>query len=172
MSLISLATADGSRGDFCVRETSSISAVSVSFASPSTASAQATSLLTSAASSVAWMMVLPLRHRDAVIRRREAAADAEDEVGFFQEMMHRRRNREAARAERQRVRLGERALALQAGGDRNREQFGELPQLAPRFRPMHALAGVKHRAFRGEQHLRGLADRVGIGTGAQRRETT
>ena len=108
------------------------------------------------------------RHRDAEIRLREAAADAEDEVALLEEVMHRRRDREAARAERQRVRFGKRALALQAGGDRNGEQLGELLQLAPGFRPVHALARIEHRALGGEQHFRGFAHRIGIGTGAQR----
>jgi len=89
-------------------------------------------------------------HRDAEVRLRERAADAEDDVRLFQEMMHRRRDREAPGAQRQRMRFGKRALALQAGGDRNGEQFGELLELAPRFRPMHALAGIEHRPLGGE----------------------
>ena len=103
------------------------------------------------------------RHRDAEVRLRERAADAENEVRLFEEVVHRRRDREATRAERERMRFGKRALALQAGGDRNGEQLGELLQLAPRFRPVHALARIEHRAFRREQHFRRLADRIRIG---------
>ena len=66
------------------------------------------------------------------------------------------------------MRLGERALARQRRADRDGEQLGECFQLGPALRPVHALAGVDDRPLGGEQHLRRLADRVRIGSGAQR----
>ena len=62
-----------------------------------------TSLLRSAGSSVAWMIVLPGRHRHAVVRGGEAAADAEDHVGASRKIVDRLRDRAPAGAERQRV---------------------------------------------------------------------
>ena len=109
------------------------------------------------------MMVLPCRHRDAEVGLGEAAADAEDHVGFSEELMHRRGIASAAGAERQRMVLRERALALQAGGDRNLEQLGQLLQLVPGLRVVHALAGVDHRPLGVEQQLRGLVTCTGSG---------
>ena len=45
---------------------------------------------------------------------------------FVEEVVHRLRHGVAARAERQRMVLGERALAAEAGGDRDGQQLGEL----------------------------------------------
>ena len=67
---------------------------------------------------VAWMTVLSLGNGIPKPRRAERAPDAEHHVAVPQEVDHRLRVRAAARAERQRVGLGERALALEAGRDR------------------------------------------------------
>ena len=75
------------------------------------------------------MMVLPFGIGDAEVRLGEGAADAEDQVGFLQEVMHGRRAGEAAGAERERVRFRKCAFAAKAGGDGNGEQFGEPLQL-------------------------------------------
>ena len=48
----------------------------------------------------------------------------------LQEVVHRLRDGAAARAERQRMRLGEGALAPEAGHDRALQQLGQLPQPA------------------------------------------
>ena len=73
------------------------------------------------------------------LRRREAAADAEDHVGVAEEVVDRLRDRAAAGAERQRVRLGERALALEARRDRApraaRPARGAAPTPARSARP-------------------------------------
>ncbi len=106
------------------------------------------------------------RHLDAEVGLGERAADAEDQVRLVEERAHRLRDGEAAGAERQRMRLGEGALALEAGGDGDREQLGQLLELGPGFRPVHALAGVDDRPLGGDQHLGGFGDGVEVGAGA------
>ena len=105
-------------------------------------------------------------HREIALG--EAAADAEDQVGFAQELMHRSGHGEAAGAERKRVRFGECALAFETGGDGDGEQLGQLLQLAPGFCPVHALAGIKDRALGLDEHLGGFANGNGIGPGTRR----
>ncbi len=111
---------------------------------------------------------LPLRHLHAEVGLGEAAADPEDQVGLVQEVPHRLRQGEAARAQRQGVRLGEGALALEAGADRDRQQLRQLAQLVPGLRPMDTLAGIDHRPPCLHQHRRRLAHGLGIGAAAQR----
>ena len=118
------------------------------------------------------MMVLPFGMCDAETGLREAAADAEDQVRLVQEVMHGRRHGEAAGAERERMVLGKRALARQAGADRDRQQFGQPLQLVPGLRPMHALPGIEHRPLGGDEHLGGLAHRFHIGAGRMARAGT
>ena len=108
------------------------------------------------------------RHLDAEVGLRERAADAEDQVRLVEEGAHRLRDGEAARAERQRMRLGKGALAAEAGRHRNGQQLGQLLELAPGLGPMHARAGVDHRPLGGDQHLGRFADGVGVGAGADR----
>ena len=88
---------------------------------------------------------LAARHLDAEIGLGEGAADAEDHVGLGEEFRHRARHGETARAERQRMRLGEGRLAAEARGDGDGEPLGEPLQLRPRLGVMHALAGIEHR---------------------------
>ena len=64
--------------------------------------------------------------------------------------------------------LGERALALEARRDRRLEQLGELAQLRPRPRVVHALARVDHRPLGGDQRARPRAT-TSRGSGALRR---
>ena len=69
--------------------------------------------------------------------------------------------RAGGRPERQRVVLGERALAVQGRGDGDAGQLGQLDQLGGRPRVEHALAGQDHRVARGGQAPRGLGYVVG-----------
>ena len=77
------------------------------------------------------MIVLPggMPHPEA--GQREAAADAQDDVGLGQEALDRPGVRPPAAAERQRVILGEGALALDGGGDRDVPGLGQGLQLGP-----------------------------------------
>ncbi len=83
----------------------------------------------------------------------EPTADGDDEVRLGREFLRLqgavRRAREAADAERQRVRLGEHALRVQRGRDRQREQLRELAELRRRARAARARADVEVRALRG-----------------------
>ena len=79
------------------------------------------------------------REANAVVGRREARADAEHEIGLRDVHRDGARQRSAARAERQRMVLGERALAFEARRDRRLEQLGDGLELGPRFRVVHAL---------------------------------
>ena len=94
---------------------------------------------------------LALRHGYAVVGGGEAAADAQDHIGIPQELEDRFGDGSAARAERQRMRLGERALALQARGDRTLEQLGERLELRPGLGVVDALPGVDHRPLGGDE---------------------
>ena len=111
-------------------------------------------------------VVRTLGHLQAEAGLGEGATDAEDDVGVSQELVHRLGEGAAAGAERERVRLGEGALALQRGGDRRLEQLGQLPELVPGPGVVDALAGVDHGALGVDQRLRGLARVCRIGTGA------
>ncbi len=110
-----------------------------------------------------------LRHGDAEVGLPKAAADAEDQVRFLEEVVHRTRNGETARTERQRVRLGKGALAFQAGANGNGKQLGQRLEFVPGLRPMHALAGVEHGPLRLHKHRRGLAHGLQVGTRSQAR---
>ena len=102
---------------------------------------------------------LALRHLHAVVRRGEAAADAEDHVGVVQELADGLRDRASARAERQGVRLRERALALEARRDRALQELGKRPEPLPRLGVVDPLTRVDHRALGGHEDPRDLADR-------------
>ena len=69
--------------------------------------------------------------------------------------------------ERQRVRLGERALPLEAGRDRALEELGERPEAFPGLGVVHALTGVDDRALRRHEHPSDLAHRDRIGRDAR-----
>src|SRR5689334_14367487 len=83
---------------------------------------------------------------DAEVRLGERAANADDQVGVGDKMVHWLRHRIATRAERQGMVLGERALAAQAGGDRRTKQFGKGAKLWPCLGPLHARASVDQRS--------------------------
>src|SRR5438093_1593043 len=67
-------------------------------------------------------------HRDAVVGRGEATADAEDQVGVRQEVVEVLSDRPSARAERQVMGLRERALALEARRHRRLEGLDKLAE--------------------------------------------
>ena len=64
---------------------------------------------------------------------------------------------------------GKRALALQARGHRCLQQLGQLAQLLPRARVVHALAGVDHQPVGGHERGRQLGHRLRVGRHAQPR---
>ena len=80
------------------------------------------------------------RHRRDVERAREARADAEHEIGLREEAVDRGRPRAPRRAERERVVLGERALAVERRRDGRARELGEA-QRARRSRPRRARPG-------------------------------
>ena len=101
----------------------------------------------------------PLRHRRDVERAREARADAEHEVGLLEEAVDGGRPRAARGAERQRVVLGERALAVERRGHRRAGELGEAHELGRRAGVEHALTREDHRMRGSEQRPCGLARR-------------
>ena len=98
----------------------------------------------------------------------DTPATATLQVGLVEEVPDRLRQGEAARAQRQRMGLGESALAFEAGADRDRHELGELAQFVPGLRPMHTLAGIDHRPPRLHQHRRRFTHRVRVGTRPER----
>jgi len=114
---------------------------------------------------------LARRHRLAEAGVGERAADPEDHVGRLQEVVGRAGQCQPRRAERQRVRLREGALAAEAGGHRRFEQFGQFAQGIPRLGVVDPLPGVDHRALRRDEDARHLGDRrrVGAAAGARHR---
>src|SRR5690606_24746867 len=106
---------------------------------------------------------LARRHLHAEVRARETAADSEDYVGFLQEVVYRLRHRTAAGAERERMVFRKGALALEAGGDRCREQLGEPLKLRPGLGVMNPLPRIDHRPLRLYQYLGDLFRRLWIG---------
>jgi hypothetical protein len=94
---------------------------------------------------------LALGHGDAERSFGERAADAEDHVGFAQELRHRARHREATGTKRQRVCLWKRRLAAKACRDGDRETLGQPLELRPGLGVVHALAGIDHRTLGGDQ---------------------
>ena len=147
--------------------TSAISASSVRAASPISAWWTGMSLARSAGIQRGLDHHLALGHRHAVVRRGEAAADAEDHVRAHQEVVELLADRAAARAERQRVVFGERALALKARRHRRLEQLGQLAELRPRLRVVDALARVDDRALGLDEHAGHFRHRLGIRAGAR-----
>ena len=97
----------------------------------------------------------------------EGAADAEDDVGVVQELVHGPGNGAAARAEGEGVVLGEGALALEAGGDGDLEALGELAEFVPGFRVVDTLAGVDDGPLGVAQHLGNGTHGLGVGAGAE-----
>ncbi len=67
------------------------------------------------------------------------------------------------------MRLRERALALQARGHRRLQQLGQLAQLLPGARVVHALAGVDHQPLGSDERRGHLGDGPRVGRHAQPR---
>src|SRR6267142_1284987 len=104
--------------------------------------------------------LLALRHRDTIVGRSETAADSEDKVRVREEVVELLRDRAAARAERQRMVLGKRALALEARRHRGFEELGQIAKDLPRPRVVHPLAGIDDGPLRRHErfgHLRDVA---------------
>ena len=93
----------------------------------------------------------PGGHRRDVERAREARADAEHEVGLREEAVDGGRPRAARGAERERVVLGERALAVERRRHRRAGELGQAHQLGRRAGVEHALAREDHRVLGREQ---------------------
>jgi hypothetical protein len=72
-------------------------------------------------------------------------------------------------AEGQRMRLGERALALQARRHRRFEQLGELAELCPGFGVVHPLTGVDDRTAGGHERSRHVGHGLRVGRHAEPR---
>ena len=85
---------------------------------------------------------LARRNWRAEDRRREAAADAEDDVGPLQELAGHRGAGIAAAAQRERMVFPKGALAGQRCHDRRLNQLGKFAQLVARLGPQNALANV------------------------------
>src|SRR5207245_7893009 len=100
--------------------------------------------------------------RDDEHRPREARPDAEDEVRLAEEVVDPLRPRQRARAEGERVVLGERALALERREDRNLGELGDRAELLPGLGVEDALAGDDDGRLRGEEHPDGLLDVVWV----------
>ncbi len=95
--------------------------------------------------------------------RGETGPDTEHDVRVPHVLEHRARHGDPARAQGERVGLGERALPLDAGRHRRLEEFRELAQLSPRLRAVHTLARVEQRPVGVDQGAgRGL-HRPGVG---------
>ena len=96
------------------------------------------------------------RGGDAVAGK--AAADAQHQIGFVQDMAAGPGEGAAARPERQRMILGKGALAVERRHHRGLQQLRELAQLVGRLGIKDALPGEDHRTGSVEQHLRGVVD--------------
>jgi hypothetical protein len=96
------------------------------------------------------------RGRDVVAG--EAGADRQDHVAVEEALAAVAGIDDAARAERQRVVLGEGALAVGRRHDRQVEEVGERRQLLARFGIEHALAGDDDRRLGRDQHPRRIVD--------------
>ena len=101
---------------------------------------------------------LARRDRLTVAGVGEAGADGEQHVGFQQPLARGPGGRAGACAERQRVRLRERALALHGGVHGHVEQLGELHQLVGGVSEQHASAGPKHGVAGLQEQLDGVLD--------------
>ena len=107
-------------------------------------------------------VALRLRPLQAIAGLREAGADPEDEIRVVHEIVHGPGHGPSARAERQRVVLGERTLALETGRDGRAEELRQRSELAPGLGVVDTLAGVDDQPFRGDQQLGGAVHGVGV----------
>jgi len=110
------------------------------------------------------------RHAGTEWRLGQARADREHHVGLRHPVGVHLRPRTGRSAERQRVALGDGALAGIGCGDRGRNELGKRREPVARLGVDHAGAGKNHRVLRREQHLCGLFHRVGVGRDALDRD--
>jgi len=96
----------------------------------------------------------------------EAAADAEHHVGLAEIVERGSGHGRSAGPQRERVVLGERALALQGRDHRGLEQLGQLEQLRGGLGVEHALAGVDDGPPRVAQHAGGRLHVARVGARA------
>ncbi len=99
---------------------------------------------------------------DAVV---EAGAEGEQQVGLLQGGDGGDGAVHAGHAQVLRVAVREGAERHQGGDHRGAGQLGEDPQLGGGLRLDDAAADVQHRALGADQHLRGLADLLGVRLG-------
>ncbi len=109
------------------------------------------------------------RERRDVERAGEARADAEDDVGALEEAVDGGGARARGGAERERVVLGEGALAVQGGRDRHAGALGQAHELGAGAGVEHPLPREDDRVGRLGEDVHGLGDVCGRGLGAPRR---
>ncbi len=114
-------------------------------------------------------LVLGLGEGEPVGGVGEATADPEDDVGLAHEVGELAGLALARGAQRERVVLGERALAVEAGRHRRLEALRELLEGVPALRVVDALAREDHGTFGLEEHVGDLLDALGVGARAVRR---
>ena len=143
-----------------------MSAASVSFASPTSASSQATDLLRSAGSRVAWMIRLPcgMRTPNAVSEKLQPMP----RIRSARSRKWRSGPGTAAPPAPSASAMGlvERALAREARADGRGEQLGQRRELVISFGPMDALAGIDDRPLGRDERVGRRGDRLRIGCGA------
>ena len=98
----------------------------------------------------------------------EAGADAEHDVAGVQVMATVAGVDDAARAQSQRMILGEGALAVGRGHHGRLQQVGQRHQFGRRFRIEHALTGKNHRRTGFDEQASGIVDVAWVGRGAHR----
>ena len=132
-------------------------------ASPRTPKAQGTSLLMSAAIERGVDDRLALRHRHAEVRFGEAAADAEDQVRFLEEVVHRPGMARPPEPSASGCVSGKALLPSRLVQTGMASSSASALQLVPGLRPVHALAGIEHRPLRLREHRRGLTHGLQVG---------
>ena len=95
---------------------------------------------------------------DPEVRARQAGAYAEYRVRGSQPLEHAFRSGPVRRTERQRMVVGERALALHGGDDRDLRQFRERSQFFRGLGVEHSLSGPDDGIAGVEQRLHGVPD--------------
>ena len=108
-------------------------------------------------------MVLPVRDHRRKRRAGQAGAHREHGIARLQIVGGHGGGRQRADSRRQRMRLGDSALALQRRHHRRTEQLGDLGELVARLGVEHALAGPDHGRLGREQALGSLPHRPLVG---------
>ena len=109
------------------------------------------------------------RHVGTEIGFGQARADRHHHVGLAHELGEHLGARAGRAAERERMRVRDRALARIGRDHRRGDKLGQRREQIAGFGVVDALARPQHRVLGGEQHARGFLDRVGIGRGALHR---